>query len=278
MFNGRGFIAWGATSALFALALIVSSCGGGSMQSTNNNGNNSGTSPTPSSNNPGSSGSSSPYFIASLMSSADGSNRGQITLNSTGSGTVKLQSADASTAYSVQFCQFANGTSNCMALGSVTTDASGNLQSSFTFGKSGTWAGIFELKPSNSGTSFGSTFPTPSTADQYRNPLQKAADITGGLPAFWGTAGSDPLSSGVLTVSGSVAQITLTGAAPNSSYSVSFCGNGGGSSCYGDLGTVTTDGSGNGTGQANTNNFDPPGVFSLGRNNTVEFVTAVKVP
>jgi hypothetical protein len=52
---------------------------------------------------------------------------------------IWLTDAAASTPYDVKFCLFPNGTANCFSVGSVTTDAGGNVQSPFTFGKSGTW-------------------------------------------------------------------------------------------------------------------------------------------
>jgi hypothetical protein len=252
-------------SVAITLTIVMAACGGSSMQPSSSNSGGSGTTPPPSSSNPapggsgsGGGSSSSPYYIAALASSADSSIHGQITLSDSGTGTVQLQNAAASTPYNVKFCLFPNGTANCFSVGSVTTDASGNVQSPYTFGKSGIWVGVFSVQPASGGTSYGSTFPNPSTESQYRNPLQRAGTITGGLPSFWGPAGTDPLTSGMITINGTTAQITLKGAAPKSSYVVSFCANSAGSSCFADLGTVMTDSNGNGTGTAETNGFNPP--------------------
>ncbi|HET9697338.1 MAG TPA: hypothetical protein VFP40_10760 [Terriglobales bacterium] len=290
MFQSRRKIAGVGPSAILVLLLAVWGCGGNSKSSSSNNnpgapnpgGTTAGSSnPAPTGGGTGGSGggaSSAPNFIASLLSSADSSNHGQITLKASASGTVQLQGAAASTQYAVNFCKFPDGTANCFSVGSVTTDASGNVNGTFTFSKSGVWVGIFSLQPGDGSTSYGSSFPNPSTAAQYLNPLQRASTVTGGLPSFWGSAGADPLTSGSITVVGTKAQITLTGAAPNASYSVSFCANGAGSSCFAGLGTITTDASGNGTGTAETNGYNPPGVFALGNNNAVEFVTGIKAP
>ena len=288
-------------------AIITIGCGGRGMQSSNTSSNTPSAS-TPSSSAPGSgssggtssggsgssgsgsggsgsgsggsgSGGTSAYFFAVLLSTADSSNHGQITLNTTGGGTVQLQSAAASMSYSVEFCQFPNGMSNCFSVGSASTDSSGNTQSSFTFSRSGTWAGIFLLQPSGGGTAFDSNFPVPGSGTQYQNPLQQAATISGGTPSFWGPDGSDPLSSGFVTITGNIAHITLNGALANASYTVNFCGNGGGSSCFADLGKVSTDANGNGAADIDTMGRNIPGVFGLARSDgALQFITGVRVP
>jgi hypothetical protein len=263
------------------VAVIGVGCGGGNMQtSSSNNGN----PPAPSASNPGGGNSGSggsggaAYYFEALLSTADSSNHGQISLNASGAGTIQLQGVSASTSYSIQFCQFPNGTSNCFAVGSSVTDTGGNAQTSFTFSRSGTWAGIFLLQPSGGGTGFDSSFPVPSSGIQYQNPVQQAGAITGGIPSFLGPPGSDPLSSGLVTINGTVAHVTLNGAAANATYAVGFCGNGGGSTCFADIGTVSTDASGNGAADVETRGYNPPGVFHFGRNNAVQFITGIRVP
>lgn len=118
----------------------------------------------------------------------------------------------------------------------------------------------------------------PSSETQYQSPLLRAGTISGGLPSFEGSPGSDPLSSGFVTITGTVAHFTLNGAAPNASYDVNFCGNGGGSTCFADIGTVSTDAAGNGSADVDTHGRNIPGIFNLGRNGTVEFITGVHVP
>lgn len=223
-------------------------------------------------------GSTVAYYFADLLSTDDSSNHGAISLNSNGGGTVQLHGA-ASTSYSVQFCQFPNGTSNCFSVGSSSTDASGSAQTSFTFSRSGTWAGIFLLRPSGGGTGFASGFSIPpATKSDYQNPLQQAKSITGGTPSFLGPAGSDSLASGFVTINGMNTHFTLTGAPPNVQYVVGFCGNGGGSTCFADLGTVTTDANGNGFGDVNNGGRNIPGVFFLGRNNALQYIEGARVP
>ena len=191
---------------------------------------------------------------------------------------VQLNSAAAGTSYSIQFCPFPNGTSNCFSVGSSSTDAGGSAQTSFTFSRSGTWAGIFFLRPSG-GPGFASGFSIPpATKSDYQNPLQQAASITGGTPSFLGPPGSDSLASGFVTINGTNTHFTLMGALPNAQYVVGFCGNGGGSSCFADLGTVTTDANGNGFGDVNNSGRNIPGVFYLGRNNVLQFIEGVRVP
>ena len=275
----------GLLSSGLLTAIIGIGCGGGGMQTSSSN--------PPSVSNPGSSNpgmgntgggssggsASAPYFFAALLSTADSSNHGQISLNTSGGGSVQLTSVAAGTSFAIQFCQFPNGTSNCFSVGSVSTDASGNAQSAFTFSRSGTWAGIFLLQPNGGGTGYDSNFPEPSSGTQYQNPLQRASTITGGTPSFWGPDGSDPLSSGFVSINGTIAHITLNGALANASYTVNFCGNGGGSSCFADLGTVTTDANGNGAADIDTHGRNIPGVFGMARSDgALQFITGVHVP
>lgn len=302
--TSRKYVGGGFLSGALLVAIIGIGCGGGGgMQSSNNNGNNTtsasgggssgGTGSTGSGSGSGSGGSggtgsgsggsgsggSTPYFFAALLSNADSSNHGQISLNASGGGSVQLQSVAATTNYSVEFCQFPNGTSNCFSVASATSDASGNTQSAFTFSRSGTWSGIFLLQPSNGGTAYDSNFPEPSSGTQYQNPLQRAGTVTGGTPSFWGPAGSDPLSSGFVTITGTIAHVTLNGALANASYTLNFCGNGGGSSCFADLGTITTDANGNGAADIDTHGRNIPGVFGLARSDgALQFITGVHVP
>lgn len=293
----------GMLSGCLLTAIISIGCGGTGMQ-TPSSGNNPPSASNPSSSNPGTGGTSSgsagsggssgggsggsgsgggsgstSYFFAALLSTADSSNHGKISLDASGGGSVQLQSVAASTSYAIQFCQFPNGTSNCFSVGSFSTDAGGNAQSAFTFSRSGTWAGIFLLQPGGGGTGYDSNFPEPSSGTQYQNPLQRAGTVTGGTPSFWGPPGSDPLNSGFVAISGTIAHITLNGALPNASYSVNFCGNGGGSSCFADLGTVNTDANGNGASDVNTGGRNIPGVFGLARSDgALQFITGVHVP
>ena len=254
--------------------------GGGSCSCSGGSGSSSSGASGGSGNSGGSgSGGSTSYFFAALLSGTDSSNHGKISLDAGGGGFVQLQNVAASTSYAIQFCQFPNGTSNCFSVGSVSTDGSGNAQSAFTFSRSGTWAGIFLLQPNGGGTTYDSNFPEPSSGTQYQNPLQRAGTVTGGTPAFWGPPGSDPLSSGFVAITGTIAHVTLNGALANASYTLNFCGNGGGSSCYADLSTVNTDANGNGAGDIDTHGRNIPGVFGLARSDgALQFITGVRVP
>jgi hypothetical protein len=304
MFKTSHFsVGTGLLSAALVTAVISAGCGSGGMQTSNSN---NGNPPTSVASNPatggggsgstgsggsggagsgssgggvgGAGGGTVAYYFEALLSTADSSNHGMISLNASGAGTVQLQGAASNTSYSVQFCLFPSGTGNCFSVGSSSTDSTGNAQTSFTFSRSGTWVGVFLLQPSGGGTGFTSSFPIPSSGIQYQSPVQQAGAVSGGIPSFLGPPGSDPLSSGFVTISGTIAHITLTGASANAKYTVGLCGNGGGSSCFADLGTVTTDASGNGSGDIETSGRNFPGVFHLGRNNVVQFITGIRVP
>lgn len=58
---------------------------------------------------------------------------------------VQLTGAAAGAVYDVEFCRFGVGTSGCLAVGSVTTDAAGNAQAELGFPVMGIFDGIFRL-------------------------------------------------------------------------------------------------------------------------------------
>ena len=159
----------------------------------------------------------------------------------------------------------------------------GTFSGEFVVSRNGadTWATGFSLPP-NGSAAWGNTGATPLMAQ-----LVKASALSDGLgaQAQFGI-GSDPLTDGSLTVTqpDAMARPSVTGASPNTPYTVSYC-NPVGTSCT-PLGTLTTDGSGNGSaalsiqpvvksGDVNS------GQFKLSRNGAsgpVEFVSGFIVP
>ena len=186
---------------------------------------------------------------------------GQLTVDpvsNNGDINVKFTSATIPTAnFSLIFCPFGGFNRNCFDVGSFSSDTSGNVNASLKFPKTGTWAGVFSISKDNAASSGQNTalwvtepsaFAGNFTVGQnYRVALEPESQITGGITV---TATPAPLASGLITISGDMLHAELHGAAAATTYTVSFCANGGfTSSCnqYGSSGTFTTDGSGNGS-------------------------------
>ncbi len=269
----------------FFLALIVS-CGGTSKSPTP------GAPPPPGqppSNPPGQSSTPSTYHV-NMVQTGTGTVVGQLTINPSadnGNGTLQLNSVTPNSTFNLRFCPFPTGTAGCtLIVTTLTTDASGSGQSNFTFPSHGTFTGVF-LAGRDSMQEFDGAFNIPGTGPQFQASLQPAASITGGLePGL--AVGNDPLKSGQVSIgAGTMVHVVLQGAAPNATYGLTFCMNGGGSGCYA-TGTFTTDASGNATAdldfaQGFGQSPDIPGVFLLGRDvpapsGSIEFATAFRVP
>jgi len=210
-----------------------------------------------------------------------------------GAGQAQVTGAAANTNYEIDFCPFETETQKCFAVGNANTDASGNVTATFQFPRSGIWAGDFQFTV-NGKQALWASFPTASGEATYLSPLQRAAQVSGGIgqgsATSVGNPGSDPLSSGQLTVTvtpngapgKATLQLTLKGAAPNQTYTGGFCGLGASSSCYGVDGSIMTDASGNATGTLNFTNYNPSGVFFFTRSGDstgpVEFITGFQTP
>ncbi len=208
-----------------------------------------------------------------IQQSGNFSVSGQITVDpnaNDGSGTLQLTNAANSGNYSLQFCPYPSPLPTaqqnpCTAITDFTTDNSGKAQVNFQFPKKGVWSGIFVAVRGDI-TEFASGFNLPGAGQQYRAALQQASSVTSGTGGI--NPGGDALKSGSVSVTDTTAHVVLQNATINVTYSVIFCGNGGGSSCYG-IGSLTTDSTGSGTADIDLvkalGNFSPPGIFRLDR-------------
>ncbi len=183
------------------------------------------------------------------MSSVD---VGQVTINASannGAGTVSVHNVDAAKTYALAFCPQSGAA--CIALGSFTTDASGSASFNFTFPKAGTWAGAFQLSGGSVAIADG-LIGGASGGLGLQAPLYPVKSVTTGIAVLpEGKLGSEPLSSGQLTINNGIVTASLMGAAPNNTYSYVYVlgyASYGGSSDYGTLTTFTTDANGNGNG------------------------------
>jgi len=228
---------------------------------------------------------------------------------------VEVNGAAPNMSYSVQFCSFATGTSSCLSVGSLTTNGNGNAEAELQFPQHGVFAGVFLLTRNNQNqfvNGFTTTVHSSSGGEnegeneneeeqEFEADLQRVSAVTGGLGSAFGTAGSDPLTSGRVELedereenegneAGSsderemegAVEVRLKGAAANAAYTAEFCRFGVGPSGCVSLGSVQTDAQGNAKAELAfplTGTFD--GIFLLTRtvNGQVlnEFVTAVSM-
>ena len=301
------------STALFSVCLLVTflaGCGGG-QSSNSTSASTSPTAPSGSSAPPSSGGSGSTSGSGSSGSSGGGtggstggseatefatilvngsSQNGTLTVDANGTdgkGQVQLTGGDRNFNYQLNFCSFRS--SNCVNAGNVNTDASGAATTNFQFPGTGVWSGNFTISAPGNQNSFETTFPAPPQTGQYISALQRASTVADVAQMNLGTPGSDPLTSGQLTVtpnpgnpagSQTSLKFILSGAAPNQTYLAGFC-SGPASTCFAITGQISTDSSGNVTTTLPYTNFNPSGVFYLSRDGdaagTLEFIVGFKV-
>jgi hypothetical protein len=187
------------------------------------------------------------YDVSLFTGLGSGTPQGQVTVDNAGATTVQLNQGPANTTYTVNFCPAPGQLyPNCFAVGTVTSNASGSVNSTVTF-PSGAWAGDFQL--SANGTVQFSTSIIEGVSSTYYATLQLDGTVNG--KGTWTNSPppppQDPLQSGFATlVSPTLFEIQLTGAKPNTQYVASQCPLFRGSDCYGIGGTYfNTDGNGN---------------------------------
>ena len=176
-------------------------------------------------------------YQGTLFPYAQNAGSGQVSVNTAGLVAIQLTGANASTTYAAQFCPsysiYTQTPYACIALGNVTTSASGSATSSTQFPQAGSWAGEFQLV---SGTTTEFETGLVPTADAngvtqvYTAALQPETKVNGKGDGDTGTQG--PLTSGSVTYSSGSLQFTLTGASPDTVYTSTEAGVLGGSSSY----------------------------------------------
>ena len=272
---------------LTAALLLIAGCG-----SSNNTANNQppGTQPPPGSPPPGTPppAAQTPQYEAALLrpgKTADVAG-GQIIVNANGAsgvGKVTATNGAVSATYTITFEPFTNST-NAIKVGTVTSDASGNINGSFTFSQKGTFAGVFHLSAGTN--SFNTEIdPMDSGVDDNTNfvfsvPLVQASKVSPTINEG-NTLGSDPLTAGAVVAGGGHVHIELHGAAPNATYTAGACGVNDSSSCNSLSGvSITTDASGNGSFDAATfldSNGGPALIVEIFHNNQLQYVSGFTV-
>lgn len=224
----------------------------------------------------------SQYGAALLRPGATGSIAGgQVFVNQSGAsgvGRVQATGGAANATYTITFKPFTNSNSG-FQVGSVMSDATGNIDSSFTFSPKGTFAGIFHLSAGTN--SFNTEIdPMNSGVDDNTNmifnvPVVRASTVAPAISS--GVAvGTDALGSGLVKAGSGKLHAELQGAAAITIYDIVECGVNASSSCQAinQPGTIATDASGNATLDQNFfTNGDPAVIFEFFNNNQLEYVT-----
>ncbi len=209
-----------------------------------------------------------------IQQSGSHSVSGQIAVDLTaddGKGVLQLKNAATSASYALQFCPYpsplptAGLQDQCWAITDFTTDASGQAGVNFQFPKNGIWSGNF-VAVRNGTAEFASGFNLPGSGVQFRADLHQASSITSGTGGM--NPGGDALKNGSVTVTDNTAHVEVQNATVNVTYSVTYCMNGGGSSCW-QVGSLSTDQTGSGKTDidlaAALGTSDQSGIFRLNR-------------
>jgi hypothetical protein len=176
-------------------------------------------------------------YEGTLFPSQQAASSGLVSVNTAGLVTIQLTDATASTTFTAQFCPsyliYTAQPYPCIALGSVTTTASGSATATMQFPQAGSWAGEFDL---NSGstteyqTGLGPAADANGVTQVYAAALQLETTVNG--KGDGGTGTQDPLTSGSVTYSSGSLQFTLAGASPDTVYTSTEAAVLGGSSSY----------------------------------------------
>lgn len=217
----------------------------------------------------GGSGSATTQYIATIVSDAPGQmTNGQLTIDTAGDTTVQVAGTTPNTTYTVQFCPAvvpsATSFPPCVNIMTISTDASGNATSTAKFPNSGDWAGDFSLNDA-AGKAQYSTYLTGAANQTYLAALLPLTKTNNGAAVLFTNWPQEPLSSGSVSYSNGVLQITVKGAAPSASHYVSETETVyvDGSGSYG-LGTFTTDSQGNGSMTTNLSGGAGGDLFQVG--------------
>ena len=190
-------------------------------------------------------------YQAELNHSSKSTGSGQVSVDTTGNVTLQYTGGTPNITMAFAFCEAQNvdivqDTPVCINLGNVTSDSSGNAHATVKFPQAGQWVGDFGLytgDPATTGAVYGTGLG--QTSQTFVATLQAETKVNGGKLTRATT--QDPLTTGTLTYSKGTLQVSVAGAAPNTTYDVLQSENlyMHSSGTY-DIGEFTTDASGNG--------------------------------
>ena len=166
---------------------------------------------------------------------------GEVTINTSGDVNVAVAGI-ATGGYTIYFCMWPvkSYAFPCFQVGAISV-AGSSAQTTFHFPKSGTWAGLFDVRDATSHQ----LLQTAGDYNTFNGPLMQfeSASTTNEAGAI--AKGPQSPGTGTVTASGGTAHYTITGGAPNTSYDAQVCFQTD-TSCH-SMGQFMTDGSGNAT-------------------------------
>jgi hypothetical protein len=185
-----------------------------------------------------------------------------------GSGSLQAFAESVNSTFTLQFCPYPQGFSNCTNVTTFHSDASGFGNVNFTFPMKGTFSGAFLILDSNGNQTEAAS--TGNSGLSFKSALLPAAAITGGIGQ---TTGNSP-GSGSASMNGTTAHITLSGAFPNHTFNTALCSLA--NQCS-SLANITTDAMGDATADVGTVQQTGFSVFRVSDPNGIQFVTAFRV-
>jgi len=190
---------------------------------------------------------------------------------------AKLQGAMANATYTVQFCSFAGGLSGCTSVGTLMTDGQGQGQAQLS-GLHGSFSGSFVVSRGGINQFVSGVSTLNSQGGNFEFDLLPVGAV-GGLGAGF-TTGVDSIKTGQVEVGGGGnAEFSLTQAMANATYSAMVCPFGMGAAGCVSAGNITTNGSGNASGEAGVSQQGAfSGILVLERNNAAQFVSGFTTP
>jgi len=223
-------------------------------------------------------------YAVPLHTLTAGPGRGQVSVTTGGDVTASVSGWTAGT-YALKFCMYPASVypdTTCLNLGALTVNASGNGTTTVHFPQSGTWAGLFRVYDAGGNRVLETSGSLNSDGSGYSETY--SAKVMTWVPSSTTNAagaevnGPQDPGTGVMSVDYATLSLILTGAPANTTYSIIQCYMGG-SSCF-QIGTITTDTSGNATVSHNTVPLTPGpiGVFRLSRTGASGFISGFRVP
>jgi hypothetical protein len=161
---------------------------------------------------------------------------GTISVTTTGDVIVALSAAQPSSGFSLQFCQFPQGTFTaqgrdpCFLVATITTDPNGAAQTTVHFPQTGVWAGHFFFTAGLGQVTADISTDRAALSGNFTAQLVPMGIVNGGIlnnP----TQLQLPFTSGSVVVSSQLATITVNGTVQNRTFNVFECANSNSATC-----------------------------------------------
>jgi len=236
-------------SLIVATALFVIGCGAssngtpGSITTAGGGGTNTPGMPGVSNPNP-----SSEQQWSATVSSATNGNLGTITVSTAGDVNVSLTGAQASTGFTLQFCQFPQADfttqlrDSCFAVAAINTDANGAVQTTVPFPQRGIFAGHFFFSTGVGQVTGEVSTERSALTGNFTAQLVPMSTANGGIMAE-ATSSQEPFTSGTVVASQQRFTLSLAGAVANRDFNISECATSDTATCL-NVATFTTDSTG----------------------------------